>query len=110
MSVEQIGKIDIIDTSASTGDVILTISDPLDWVSDPEEHLKLLQEKLNTYLSFIESGDIMDVFPYPVGTKVVVHITHKYAPSGTALNFYSFASQALEEAGIMLSYGFLDHP
>ena len=62
MSVEQTDKIDFIGSDKESNSIILTISDHLDW-EDSERHLLLLQEKLNNYLAFCESGEILEVYP-----------------------------------------------
>ena len=62
MSIEQTDLIDIISIDRLTGETILTISDHLDW-SDSEAHLLLLQNKLNRYLAFVESGEIFRSYP-----------------------------------------------
>ena len=54
--------IDVIGIDRQTGQVVLTISDHLDW-SDSIAHQKILQEKLNRYLAFVESGEIMESYP-----------------------------------------------
>ena len=55
MSVDQTKIIDIISKSKD-GEIVLTISDHLDW-KNLQEHLLLLQEKINTYLTFLESKE-----------------------------------------------------
>jgi hypothetical protein len=62
MSVEQTDVVDIISIDRETGHVVLTISDHLDW-SDSVGHQAILQKKLNTYLAFIESGEILGQCP-----------------------------------------------
>lgn len=56
MSIIDKDKIDSIGINKDNGKVILEISDHLDW-SCEYEHLVMLQDKINSYLSFIESGD-----------------------------------------------------
>ena len=56
-----------------TGDVILTISDHLDW-SDSSSHQLLLQVKMNRYLAFIESGEIEQSYPSAKGRAVVIEV------------------------------------
>jgi hypothetical protein len=49
-----------------TGDIILFICDHLPWSEDHQEtleHMYLLQEKLNKYIGFIESGEINARYP-----------------------------------------------
>ncbi len=49
MSVENLRVVDIIGTDINDRSVTLTISDHLEWGAG--NHLLLLEEKLNTYLS-----------------------------------------------------------
>ena len=50
--------------------VVLIISDHLEWGGKAEqgEHLQLLQDKLNTYVAFIESGEIYTEIPNALGS------------------------------------------
>lgn len=48
MSIDQRDTIDVIGVDKKSNQVILTISDHLEWTADG--HLYLLQEKLNIYL------------------------------------------------------------
>jgi len=58
MSAEDTEIIDIVGINRETGHVILTISDHLDW-SDSTAHQLILEKKFNSYLAFVESGDIL---------------------------------------------------
>ena len=62
MSIEDPDVIDIIGIDRTTGDVVLTISDHLDW-SDSVAHQLLLQAKLNRSLAFVEGGEIFEEIP-----------------------------------------------
>jgi uncharacterized protein DUF6572 len=62
MSVEQTDVVDILGIDRETGHVVLTISDHLDW-SDSARHQIILQKKLNRYLAFVESGEILEQIP-----------------------------------------------
>lgn len=42
--------------------LVLMIADHLDWENELQ-HLSLLQDKINAYVSFIESGKIYSVYP-----------------------------------------------
>ena len=68
MTVEQADKIDIISIDP-TGQVILTVSDHLPW-SDAVQHQLILQTKLNKYLAFIESGEILQSYPDSQGRGI----------------------------------------
>jgi len=56
MSIDEVNKIDMIITDKKKTRVGLVISDHLDWEEGEGEHLVLLQDKLNAYVHFIESG------------------------------------------------------
>jgi hypothetical protein len=58
MSVENNEVIDVVSVDKQ-GNAILTISDHLEW-SEDNEHLLILQTKINTYLGSIESGELFD--------------------------------------------------
>ena len=73
MSVEQDGVIDIISTHRLTGEVTLTISDHLDW-SDSIGHQEILQRKLNRYLAFIESGEILEQYPTAKDRAIAIEV------------------------------------
>jgi hypothetical protein len=62
MSVDQKDVVDALSRSHDGSEVTLTISDHLDW-SQPLEHVFTLQEKINSYLAFIESGQVLETFP-----------------------------------------------
>ena len=72
MSVEQIDKVDFISTTEK-GIIRLTISDYLEWDSK-NEHLLILQNKINAYLNFIESGQIFEEYPSSANKKIEIDI------------------------------------
>lgn len=76
MSIEQSDIIDIISTERMTGAVVLTISNHLDW-SDSVAHQRLLQTKLNRYLAFVESGEILQSYPNAVGRPITFNVVFR---------------------------------
>jgi hypothetical protein len=54
-------KIDGIGKSISENKLALLIADHLDWENELQ-HLSLLQDKVNAYVSFIESGQVYSVY------------------------------------------------
>ena len=105
MSIEETGIIDAIGIDRQSGSVVLTISDHLNWGEDIEsEHLFLLQEKLNSYLRFIENGELHAVYPKAAGRSIVIQIVAKYLPSFEAEDFIAQASAVIEAAGYTLNF------
>jgi hypothetical protein len=72
MSVDQPDVVDIISASKS-GEIVLSISDHLDW-TDTHGHLLVLQEKINRYLSFLESGEVYQRYPDAPGRKMTIKV------------------------------------
>ncbi len=102
MSVEQTKVVDFISTNPK-GEVVLTISDHLGWEAE-NDHLWLLQEKINSYFAFIESGEIVNKYPDAKGKKVVINIKAMNEPSAEALRFFAKVKEVAVGAGIGLQY------
>lgn len=88
--------------------VVLTISDHLDW-EDINSHLILLQDKINSYLKFIESGEIYETYPKAKGKSLVIEIVKKYSLSKEGENFINFAKKIVNNAGIGLESVYLEY-
>lgn len=104
MSVEDIKTIDCIGIPIEAPDEVnLGISDHLDWGVSFDEHLYILQEKINTYLGFIESGEIYESFPPAAQTtKKVIEIFFKYQPPSQADFFLNHVADSLKSLDIEL--------
>lgn len=98
MSVDQTNVIDFIATHVN-GSIVLVISDHLAW-NNVDEHLRLLQEKINTYLQFIESEQIIDEYPAAKGKQIEIEIKTKYQPDEQGLRFLNLCKEKVESTGI----------
>ncbi len=101
MTVENDKDVDIISTKKGEGTVVLTISDHLDW-SDSTSHQLVIQKKLNTYLAFIESGELLDRYPTAKGLAVEIRIVFQHRPDRSAEAFLTKAKQIVDSAGFKL--------
>jgi len=97
MGVEDSSVIDF--TGLRDGVVHLTIADALDW-SDADNHLCLLQKKLNSYLTFIESGQILKDYPLAIDKRIVISIYMKYEPVDSVADFFHYSQKVIENAGV----------
>jgi hypothetical protein len=97
MSVNQTDTIDIIGTTPD-GKVALTISDHHSW--DESLHLQLLQDKINAYLQFIESGQILDDYPDAAGRELIIETVMKFEPNEEGTSFLENAKEEVTKAGI----------
>lgn len=102
MSVESKNTIDYI--SEEDGLIILTISDYLPW--GELSHLYLLQEKVNSYLSAIESGKIYDFCPN-AKKGIVINIVLQYNPDEQGVSFLKKISEFITNQGYEFRYSVL---
>jgi hypothetical protein len=78
--------------------VVLTVSDHLEWL-DSRAHQEALQTKLNRYLAFIESGEMLDRYPDAKGRSVLIRVVMKFAPDASGREFLSRAEKVVAAAG-----------
>jgi len=104
MSVEDRKSIDFISYNQSLGLVTLTISDPIDWISDPNHHIVLLQEKIESYLTFIESQEFLSRYPQYKGFPLRIEVVGKFPLSKYAGEFFKYAEGFVTDAGIAFSF------
>lgn len=109
MTVDQTKIIDSVRDAYNGKEVILSIIDHLTWDQNEGEHLLLIQEKMNTYLAFIESGQLDTDFPHLKGREVVIIWFGKYPLSEQAKTFYRLASGAISKAGFRLEFELVPH-
>jgi hypothetical protein len=100
MTVERSDVVDFVGINSS-GDAVLTISDHLAWV-EVNAHLFCLQEKVNAYLRFIESGEIYERFPEAAGRQIIIEVVLKYSAPASVEWFFEKTSAAIESAGFRL--------
>jgi hypothetical protein len=105
MTIEQSDVVDAISTNEEF--VNLTISDHLDW-DDELEHIYALQEKINAYLSFVESGEILAVYPQAAGKIPVINVFMMVAPNEAGARFFDHIRPILKDAGFELRVRVLD--
>lgn len=99
MSIE---KKDIIDyITEENGRKVLSISDHLQW--GDMHHLYMLQEKINMYLSAIETGQVLTF--YPNATKgYVICLYLKYEPDEQGELFLRRVNDFLTHSGYEFKY------
>lgn len=104
MSVAEPNAIDFASVDKATGVANLTISDHLPW-DDDDIHLEILQDKLNAYISFYESGQIYEKYPESKSRDIRFSIVFKFAPPDDVVEYLTSAATGLREAhGIDLTW------
>lgn len=96
MTVENSATIDAIGVDRQTGAIHLSIVDSLPW---DLTHLQFLQEKINTYLGFIESGEVYDAYPEAKRRQLVIDIVARFRPNEDAWRFLEQAKTVIENYG-----------
>ena len=102
MSIEQTSVIDFISVAGETGNVCLTVSDHLPWNGD---HLLMLQNKLNAYLRFLESGEIYQTYPSARGREFEIRVVTLHRPNELAHAFLKRVGPVVANAGCTLTFG-----
>jgi len=101
VAVDQHDFIDMMSFDKINGDVILTISDHLEW-SGTSEHQEILQAKFNAYLAFVENGELVQRYPEAKGRPVVFRVVFKHKPDQEGRMFLERASEIIQLAGFSL--------
>jgi hypothetical protein len=103
LSVDNPSVVDAVGTDRATGGVVLTVCDHLEW-DDANEHLIALQAKINSYLEFIQSGQLLREYPSAEGRPVSILLYCKYAPSPDGLVFLARAQELIAGGGWSFSW------
>lgn len=106
MTIENFETIDGVGISKESGEVVLQISDHLEW-EDSAIHFNLIEKKIGSYLNFIQGGQLFEVVPEAKDRSIRIDIICKFEPSELALKFLTAAMQQLKLMGVALSYGML---
>ena len=107
MTIENPDVVDIASNDWGTEQFILVISDHLEW-DDKNEKLLLLQEKINNYISFLESGDVYKMYPDIRHGNFTIELVSKYRPNGESEKFLKMITEIIEGAGFSFKWSALN--
>lgn len=99
MSIIETDKIDAMGISMDGKGLKLMLTDHLDWENEAE-HLTLLQDKINAYLSFIESNQYANTYPGIAFEHFVIDVRSKYEATENCLKFFEVINAQLREYNI----------
>jgi len=105
MTVAEPNKVDIIARKPSSNVVKLVIADHLPW-EDVHAHKLLIQEKVNTYIHFVESGQINAVREpeIPSDPDVTIRLALKHRPPSDAVEFLEQVNAFLLDNGLQFEW------
>ncbi|WP_109399016.1 DUF6572 domain-containing protein [Proteus sp. TJ1640] len=106
MSIVDTNKVDMIGIPKENTDLVrLGITDHLSWKDDTFEHLYLLQEKINSYIRFIESKEIYEAFPESKGiNNFLIEIFFLYEIPNECIEFLEKVKDVLININTSLKY------
>jgi len=81
---DRIGEIDVIAQDPKTGEVVLVMNEPDEW-NGSDEQLLALQERFNTYVSFLLDGEMATDHPHLAGKPARIEVRCVHMPDARAL-------------------------
>jgi len=106
MSVDDRNVVDGIGVEKQSPIVVLTISDHRIW--GDRDHLQALQNKINDYFGFIESGQLLESYPNAAEKKIRIDVICQYSPDTDGEQLLLKANQVAESVGWSVSWLVLD--
>ncbi|MBR1374605.1 MAG: hypothetical protein IJ566_00795 [Cardiobacteriaceae bacterium] len=107
MSIYDKQQIDIVGIKDNR--VVLVITDPLEWTDNKqqdEEHLLLLQEKLNSHLGSYENGELAEKYPQAKDKPLQITIVGKYCLNKKGIWFINQVRKALKNTDLDITIHF----
>jgi hypothetical protein len=80
----RIGVIDVIGQDPKTGDAVLVMNQPDEWIGSDEQLLDL-QERFNAYASFLLDGEMGEAHPELAGKPARIELRCAHVPDTRAL-------------------------
>ena len=102
MSVDQRDVVDFIGRDRDSDAVVLSISDHREWGSSYDEHVDALRRKLESYVAFVSSGQLLATYPAAAGRPVHVEIIQKYEPDERGQAWLNSAKEEAARQNIVL--------
>ena len=95
--LENLNLIDLASIDPN-GNAVLTIIDNLEWDSE-NEHLLVLQNKINVYLEAIESGELNDKYPSAKNKSIIIEVVSLHEPNPDGKLFLERVGNILKASG-----------
>ena len=93
--------IDVIAQDAKTGEVVLVMNQPEKW-DGSEEELLALQERFNTYVSFLLDGEMAETHPELAGKPARIELRCVHMPETRTLELLGLIHDQLAFQEIQL--------
>lgn len=106
MSIENASVVDEMGILEDNHTVQLLINDEMDW-EDESKHLKCIEAKINGYLDFWRSGQILKKYPHAGDFDVHFKVIFKYKLTEYATRVMGDIEKSFAQIGIGFSYDVL---
>ena len=106
MAVDNKNVIDLVSINPE-GKSVLTISDHLEW-NTKNDHLLILQDKINSYVDVLESGQIYDSYPEAKNKDFIIQLVMKYLPDKDGRKFLDIITRFLNDNDYEFNFYQLD--
>lgn len=81
---DRTGIIDVIAEDKNTGEVVLVMNEPNEWIGS-DEQLLALQERFNAYVSFLLDGEMAEAHPELAGKQARIELRCAHMPDSRTL-------------------------
>ena len=102
MAVADPKVVDAVGTDINTDEVVLSLIDANEW--GERAHLLALQEKLNAYFAFIETGQLLEEYPNARGRAIRIDVICRFEPDDNARSFLAKARATAQSANWSMTW------
>lgn len=105
MAIDDVNVVDGLAVDSRNGVLFLLLTDHLQWGQEEDclsekDHLLLLQEKINAYVSFVESGQFKNNYPNVKIKSAVIEINFQYEITPNCQRFLQAVQNQVAQYGI----------
>lgn len=107
MAIDNTNVIDGIGIDKENKIICLLLTDHLNWTSNENklneyDHLILLQDKINAYLSYLESKQYEEQYPDIIFNMAIIEIHFKYDITNNCEKFLNSVQEQIGQYGIKI--------
>ena len=103
MTIEEMDKVDGIGIDKHANELVLLISDHLSWENETA-HITSLENKLGEYLTYIKSGQHLEMVPQAKDLPVRIKLVHEHRPTSTAQTILQAVEAQLSAMNIKFTH------
>ena len=103
MTIEQENIVDLISINDEKNYLTLIISDHLEW-DEMGEKLLTLQNKINTYLAYLESDEILEKYPESKYLTIIIRVVSLEEPNEEGKKFLNLVAPVIMDAGFKFEH------